>query len=534
MKFSKERVFASAVSPLRSLAETTPTVTVLSKVRGSPIAITHSPTRSRSESPSGIGVRRRFASIFNSARSVEVSRPTIFAGKRSFPMRTSTLSAFSTTWLFVTMKPSSEMMNPDPPWTSLCSSSSPPRCWLRRGPKKNSKGSPSPPWPNGLPRRLAPLTMSVEVMETTEGIASSAMSAKDGTITPVVRTRAGVTRWASERGVTLTETATTMPKTTAAAISTEKDKARLVDFCIRVVSPDSRAIGRVLIRNRLTDFGIPPFDREPNRPVSVSRFRRSPPGSGPPEPLPLDQDAAIHRDGNARGLEPQRGFLVEDPLLHEEETRPARDRLVRDRCDVLRPAEHVHDVQPNAGRDLGERWIAGPAQKLAVARVDRDDAVPAVDQVAGDRIGRALRVRRAADHRDRARRLESRANLLGVIHRGPPRPLPVGTSPPERGYAVSSRGVTGVSGESSRPPSRLMSRFRTFRPSPASCCRRRSRSRPLSAFREPPSRGPSEEAGRGWTSGSPAWPRSRRAGFPIRRRASRRRRCHPPGCRSES
>jgi hypothetical protein len=30
-----------------------------------------------------------------------------------------------------------------------------------------------------------------------------------------------------------------MPKTTAAAISTEKDKARLVDFCITVVSPDS-------------------------------------------------------------------------------------------------------------------------------------------------------------------------------------------------------------------------------------------------------------------------------------------------------
>src|SRR5262245_39989571 len=78
--------------------------------------------------------------------------------------------------------------------------------------------------------------MSVEVMETTEGMAPSAMSANEGTATGEAglagRTRAGASFCASRRGVTLTEPATTIPKITAAAISTEKESACLVDFCI--------------------------------------------------------------------------------------------------------------------------------------------------------------------------------------------------------------------------------------------------------------------------------------------------------------
>ena len=97
MKFSKERVVRSGVSPDRSLAETTPTVTVLSKFRGSPTAMTHSPTRSLSESPSGSRVSVRWASTLSRARSVEGSFPTTFAVNRSLLMRTSTLSAFSMT-----------------------------------------------------------------------------------------------------------------------------------------------------------------------------------------------------------------------------------------------------------------------------------------------------------------------------------------------------------------------------------------------------------------------------------------------------
>ena len=70
--------------------------------------------------------------------------------------------------------------------------------------------------------------MSVDVIDTTDGIASCAMSANEtppGTIGRACA--AGVaSRCASERGVMWTEPATTMPNTTAAAIRAEKDRAR--------------------------------------------------------------------------------------------------------------------------------------------------------------------------------------------------------------------------------------------------------------------------------------------------------------------
>src|SRR6185369_4020847 len=72
--------------------------------------------------------------------------------------------------------------------------------------------------------------MSVEVIETTDGMTSWAMSAKDGSSTPPPWGRAAgtVSRWASDLGVTWTEPATTIPKTTAAAIKAEKERARLM------------------------------------------------------------------------------------------------------------------------------------------------------------------------------------------------------------------------------------------------------------------------------------------------------------------
>ena len=63
----------------RPLPEMTPTVTDLSNWSGSPIAMTHSPTRMRSESPSFTTGNGRGPSIFNSARSDPGSRPTTFA-----------------------------------------------------------------------------------------------------------------------------------------------------------------------------------------------------------------------------------------------------------------------------------------------------------------------------------------------------------------------------------------------------------------------------------------------------------------------
>src|SRR5215471_15749885 len=76
--------------------------------------------------------------------------------------------------------------------------------------------------------------MSVEVIETTDGIASWAMSAKEGAPATAACARGvAASRWASERGVMFTELATTIPKTTAAAIRAVRERARFVFFSIR-------------------------------------------------------------------------------------------------------------------------------------------------------------------------------------------------------------------------------------------------------------------------------------------------------------
>ena len=78
IRFSNERVTFERPGA-RPLPEMTPTVTVLSNWSGSPIAMTHSPTRIRSESPRGSVGKGFVPSIFRSARSVAGSRPTTFA-----------------------------------------------------------------------------------------------------------------------------------------------------------------------------------------------------------------------------------------------------------------------------------------------------------------------------------------------------------------------------------------------------------------------------------------------------------------------
>ncbi len=63
----------------RPLKDTTPTVTLLPRPKGLPIAITHSPTSTWSESAISMTVRGSLGSIFSSATSVRASRPTSFA-----------------------------------------------------------------------------------------------------------------------------------------------------------------------------------------------------------------------------------------------------------------------------------------------------------------------------------------------------------------------------------------------------------------------------------------------------------------------
>jgi len=149
----------------RALAEMMPLVTVSSRPKGLPMAITKSPTRSESESPSGAAVRPRGSLRRMTAMSVAASVPTTLAvSSRSSARRTSTSSASSTTWLLVRTSPrAASMTKPEPRPVSICG---------RRGaegpgsPKKRRKRSSSSPWPAGTRRRLVTPTTDVRTRST--------------------------------------------------------------------------------------------------------------------------------------------------------------------------------------------------------------------------------------------------------------------------------------------------------------------------------------------------------------------------------
>ena len=101
----------------RSTAETMPVVTVLARPSGLPTAMTGSPTTTFEESPSAAALRSSGASLsLITARSVVGSVPTIVASKMrpSVSVTCTSPLASATTWLLVTMLPSSSMMTPEP------------------------------------------------------------------------------------------------------------------------------------------------------------------------------------------------------------------------------------------------------------------------------------------------------------------------------------------------------------------------------------------------------------------------------------
>ena len=147
-----------------------------------------------------------------------------------------------------------------------------------------------------------------------------------------------------------------MPKTTAAAMRAEKDRARLVVLSIRSVFllkvvPWRDMDGTRLAPAAFLDFG------------------------GIPEPLVLDQDAAVHGHADPRPSSRRAESASTTPSCRKTKRHAPRDRLVGDRRHVLGPPEDVHDVDPHVRRDLRERGIAGLPQDLSVIRVDRDDPV---------------------------------------------------------------------------------------------------------------------------------------------------------------
>ena len=98
----------------RCLALTMPAVTVFSRPNGEPMAMTHSPTRSRLTSPIFTG-ERPLASILTTATSVRLSAPTTRALNSRLSGRvTMSSSAPSTTWALVMIRPSALSTKPDP------------------------------------------------------------------------------------------------------------------------------------------------------------------------------------------------------------------------------------------------------------------------------------------------------------------------------------------------------------------------------------------------------------------------------------
>ena len=117
----------------RLRAETMPAVTVPPSPNGLPIAITHSPKRSFSESPNCTALSGLAGFTRSSAMSVLVSRPTISACSLSPLLNTTVISSASAmTWLLVTTRPLSSMTKPEP--SELA----------RRGPRSRPGG---PDWP---------------------------------------------------------------------------------------------------------------------------------------------------------------------------------------------------------------------------------------------------------------------------------------------------------------------------------------------------------------------------------------------------
>src|SRR4029077_20242263 len=105
----------------RCSALTIPWVSVLRRPSGAPAAITGSPTRSLSASPSRATVRLSTLSTLSTATSVSGSRPTRWAGaclpslKTTVSLNLSGLSAaWEITWLLVTMYPRPSTTTPDP------------------------------------------------------------------------------------------------------------------------------------------------------------------------------------------------------------------------------------------------------------------------------------------------------------------------------------------------------------------------------------------------------------------------------------
>ncbi|EXI69984.1 MAG: hypothetical protein AW07_04202 [Candidatus Accumulibacter sp. SK-11] len=153
-----------------------PALALLSKPKGEPMARTHSPTRVLLAEPI-LTAGRSFASIFRTATSLAVSRPSTLAlNSRLSLSLTMTSSAPSTTWALVRIVPSGLTMKPDP---RPRAGASPRFCGAPKRRRKSGIDSSSSNCGDLGPREPA-LRVPDTLMLTTEGLLRATMLLMSG------------------------------------------------------------------------------------------------------------------------------------------------------------------------------------------------------------------------------------------------------------------------------------------------------------------------------------------------------------------
>jgi glucose/arabinose dehydrogenase len=124
----------------------------------------------------------------------------------------------------------------------------------------------------------------------------------------------------------------------------------------------------------------------------------------------LDADTHDHLEPALRG--DPRGFLAHDPLLEPEHLRADRHGVPGHLGRVLRPPEHVHDVDGGLAGDVEERGVGLLTEHLLLVRIDRHDPIAVVLQVRGHLVGRPPGLRRDPHDGDHVSLTEERPELV--------------------------------------------------------------------------------------------------------------------------
>ena len=129
-------------------------------------------------------------------------------------------------------------------------------------------------------------------------------------------------------------------------------------------------------------------------------------------------DAAVHDHQKAPRPGQRGGFLVDDALLHPDGLRQGREAqgLFDDGKYIGGVSENIDDIDLTGHRR--QRRVAGQAEDLVLAGVDRVDPVAGGEKISGHHIAGAIFLRRKADHRDIPGRFQEFYELRGGLQRG--------------------------------------------------------------------------------------------------------------------